>query len=961
MRTSITAITLCALCVGITAIALADEVDHYVLTTGYYAWHSDMDAAVVAEFGPDAAVADWADLKASFTGRIAELCDAVGLTSYADDAFVYRNGSAFWSGNRHYFFARHNGSVPGNWLVHDGIDNYTVTLGSWYHSCRILVHLPSSVGTETTSSTVALTETIFTENATLTASVTGDFDAELSFSELEFVTVKSGSFAGKGFSKGSWSTNLEGIPYNGNWQGVVFKKPAERKIYLKGVVSGGMKGIVEGFLSESVIESDVYDQYDATWTISHIGGTLVFAKLDLDGTIDYVESVEYPDEELYALQTAIEGGSFGSLGVVLTHIRIDDEANPYYGQGFSMISYTSDSGTGEGWTYDEVFEPGKVRLKGMFTSPLWGIVSGTLDETQSPRKLILSVQRVDAGLPPAPDLNVKVWGPGRVSPGQTINYIIEYRNDGLKPAEEAIVFYGLDPSVTHISASAEADYNEFYHTVSWRLGETAPKSAGLLSVKANVSWGLSWRSTLDSSAYIIEPSTGEPGSPNLYLNGVNTPADSAYGIKASEFAEKLDAAWAQIYPSPGLLGAVIDSLHVQMATPDYRKIIGYDEGKPVIGYDSETGYPIYAPPDPERITTFDGDQYYIYFTRSDENGLTKQEVVNAEYQTVVAFSGGTRTALTAILHDDLICQRLILISPMAGIMDWGRYKWELEQVHEKHPGMQIVIYQSSKDLLAWKFLSWLFQAKFGPWDADWLAENNIVANPEHLEVNGKTLTIDGEEINKQNHGGLFNYLNDILNGDPGMSASQTTDVAVAHDPNIKYGPDGDVQAGQTLDYRVEYENEGEGIAFGVYFTDTLDGDLDDATLQIGEVISIADGSVIAPAGHYNALNRTITWFVGEVGPGEGGYADISVNVRDDAVEGDEIINFGIVYFPSVPEVTRTNGIVNRVTEVVTLEATIDIDPDTINVKSKGNYITCYIELPADYDVNDIKHKHHDHD
>lgn len=34
-------------------------------------------------------------------------------------------------------------------------------------------------------------------------------------------------------------------------------------------------------------------------------------------------------------------------------------------------------------------------------------------------------------------------------------------------------------------------------------------------------------------------------------------------------------------------------------------------------------------------------------------------------------------------------------------------------------------------------------------------------------------------------------------------------------------------------------------------------------------------------------------------------------------------------------------------------ATIDIDPDTLNLKSKGNWITCYIELPEGYDVNQI--------
>ncbi len=36
-----------------------------------------------------------------------------------------------------------------------------------------------------------------------------------------------------------------------------------------------------------------------------------------------------------------------------------------------------------------------------------------------------------------------------------------------------------------------------------------------------------------------------------------------------------------------------------------------------------------------------------------------------------------------------------------------------------------------------------------------------------------------------------------------------------------------------------------------------------------------------------------------------------------------------------------------------ISATIDIDPDTLNLKSKGKWITCYIELPQDNDVGDI--------
>ena len=37
----------------------------------------------------------------------------------------------------------------------------------------------------------------------------------------------------------------------------------------------------------------------------------------------------------------------------------------------------------------------------------------------------------------------------------------------------------------------------------------------------------------------------------------------------------------------------------------------------------------------------------------------------------------------------------------------------------------------------------------------------------------------------------------------------------------------------------------------------------------------------------------------------------------------------------------------------TIAATIDIDPNTLNLKSRGKWVTGYIELPAGYDVEDI--------
>jgi len=174
------------------------------------------------------------------------------------------------------------------------------------------------------------------------------------------------------------------------------------------------------------------------------------------------------------------------------------------------------------------------------------------------------------------------------------------------------------------------------------------------------------------------------------------------------------------------------------------------------------------------------------------------------------------------------------------------------------------------------------------------------------------------------------------------TSTNSSHVTPARDPNVKYGPEGTVLSGQKLGYRVEFENEGEGIAFGVYFTDTLDEDLDDSSLEIGPVISTSDGSEIAPPGTYDPETRTITWLVGEVGPHEGGYADLSVSVRSDAPEGTEIINFGIVYFPSVPEVTRTNAIVNLIPYAKGAVRVLEKDGDNLTIEwepfGDGQYI-----------------------
>ena len=102
-----------------------------------------------------------------------------------------------------------------------------------------------------------------------------------------------------------------------------------------------------------------------------------------------------------------------------------------------------------------------------------------------------------------------------------------------------------------------------------------------------------------------------------------------------------------------------------------------------------------------------------------------------------------------------------------------------------------------------------------------------------------------------------------------------------------------------------------------------DWDIDWATLSGG----IAPGeSYIGPFGHFEWTNEVPIGYV------QGG----------DMIAG-----------ASTASPTRISEPYTCTIKPAIILATTDIDPDTLNLKSKGKWVTAYIELPDDYDVNNI--------
>ncbi len=791
-----------------------------------------------------------------------------------------------------------------------------------------------------------LIETILSQNATANnVTVTGDLNGTLNFN-LETVKIDSGSFKGKGFFKGQWVATLEGAHYKGEWKGMFYLDEKARRINLKGVVSGEISGITEGTLSESAVGSGVYDRYQATWKLNRAGVQSLYAVLQQNGTVNWSEPSNYPSTRIHALQISVEGegklsdGSAIFLSTVLTHLRVRDENNPYNKEGFSIISYTSKSGSGEIWTYDKVTNSEKVKLSGLSTDPFEGIVKATLDESESPIKLSVAIEKIDLGLPPMADLEVKIWGPKRVSPGQTINYIVEYRNDGVRNADDIVVVVQLPSLAEYVSSSKGGIYWREKHQVFWKLESLKAKEVGYFSVKVRYPWGLA-EDTIHHFVSLIGSQTPTfedsplPLNVDEYLNYQPLEIVSTEALSPEEVDLELlsDVNLKNLYDYAVELGFNPINVCTRSILSDNSTILRLmminNSSNEFLFVTKSTNISFLEKHKDDIITFFDQEggliynvteDTYISFGEWNELGsCTKAhcakncfivKLITALDPTVISRGIGCSDCLIDPKKNWDSC--VSCATPGAG-GPAGMVKCIRDCLNPETRKNYCCDYKKpdEKTICEPCWISPRVGKCARTYRCRWPGEFYLVASPP--------CDCGGLPTDPWSEASLVKqclYCEGCINGEcycdeclPGMHKSRTT---VAHDPNIKYGPSENISPGQRLEYKIEFENEGEGIAFGVYFTDTLDEDLNESTLEIGPVISTKNGSVIAPPGIYDPETRTITWFVGEVGPSEGGYANFSVNVREDASDGTEIINFATVYFPSVPETTRTNGIVSIV-------------------------------------------------
>jgi hypothetical protein len=98
----------------------------YLLTKKIYSAETDLDEAVRAEYGADATVADWSELRRILRSErdVVNFANFVGLELQGGDYgcrnyFVKKGGKSFFARPYRYLLARHDGVRPKDWLVID--------------------------------------------------------------------------------------------------------------------------------------------------------------------------------------------------------------------------------------------------------------------------------------------------------------------------------------------------------------------------------------------------------------------------------------------------------------------------------------------------------------------------------------------------------------------------------------------------------------------------------------------------------------------------------------------------------------------------------------------------------------------------------------------------------------------------------------------------------------------------
>ncbi len=541
-------------------------------------------------------------------------------------------------------------------------------------------------------------------------------------------------------------------------------------------------------------------------------------------------------------------------------------------------------------------------------------------------------------------------GPATFSPGQTLQYAVNYLSLMPSTVEDAVLVVQLPAAAEYLS-STDGTYWPDRHQVFWLLGNILPDGRGVHSVEVRYQWGLPLEYTDGVIALLggvgFNPTELDLTAYTTYVPiQINTTASVSHAALQTILAE--DATLRDLFDSALAEGFSYDNqggLLITLDTGDPTlQITLVKSDRSAMRYIRRTGDQVHA------IThARDG------FTMQDSSGGihipvdTKEPAFFGDWdEEIVAQAAagcnegrcfwncallkgvecatgldkvlGVLNASACVHPNSPEClkalQNLALdaagVPCIAGVIDC---KGDCQKDINSHccSGDQVLVAPVRSGFVAWVGDNLDREAcsyrncnpTTGTWDLDTFSRTILCPKGERCVARRAP---KDQRICQACGGDVLEVTATELCNTGGGATCGFSIVRRARDPNEKFGPVGDLLPGQLVTYTITYENEGAGTAYGVYVVDELSEVFDASSLTIQN------------GGRYISDIRTLLWDVGELTPkgetGSKGQVAFSVRLLDGLAGGTAVVNEAVVHFPSVPEVTPTGAVINLVQPVV---------------------------------------------
>lgn len=585
-------------------------------------------------------------------------------------------------------------------------------------------------------------------------------------------------------------------------------------------------------------------------------------------------------------------------------------------------------------------------------------------------------------------LLVSVGGPGRFVPGSTQEYAIAYSNTTSKPVENAVLMVALPDNAEYIDNSGGGTFWPQRHQVFWKLGTLAPGATNVVSVRVRYFWGLPEGLKDSTQAFLggaDVPATEFDVQEYLTYKPITVATERP--LTEAQVAEerRTHAELRQLYSqavADGFVfgtantitlntGAQMTEIVMLRFKPDFATVTLWRQGTRAVSRTIDRSTYV--------VRNTQGAVRFSLQTGAWESSGTAQ-VGGSDAQPTASFSECMKNCIIELVPAHVVknvlkgastvskasnciqaaggnelaipkCAQIIKKIPgVSEGIDLGKCNSDCQRDEDSHvctedkrvcEGYPFSFFAATQSITVYEC-----DTDTGRYNAGKTVTVCAVCEKCIEGVNGATCV--GNQFLVPFHALLdpallpariaapqsmlgprieaaaslrpvvqsANLAHSRLDVTPTVTDGECDECRTAKDPNAKMGVEGDAIPGQLMTYTIDYENVGAGEAFDVFVLDKLGEHFDAATLQLNN------------GGEYSAATRTITWEIGELAPtgqpGSKGSVSFAVRLKRGLPSGTVIANQAVVHFPSVPEETPTNTVVNVVQPLAAVPQEIEM-------------------------------------